>query len=734
MPARAAKKSKAGGGGAAKPGTADFQLAQWTQRQIHELLQCTPEETQMCAANILSMPLRDLEAFCDSTLTPMSPAEQRLDVHSRFYHRFLGKKEELGLLQQVGQKGSTSGTRGRDDDTASVVSAAASVAPSTAASTSVSGAAGKKKSRNKFTKSVEMAGEGKEAIIPVAQFCGCEGRKHELICNCQVCGKIVCAQEGDGPCFFCFSELMREPAHTKRKAAEATDVEQKEYLDSQREFLRAVGARDRLLKYQSERAQRTEVKDDQEDYYESSNSSWLTAAERAEQAAKEEKLRDERREKHRKGGAYAMHIDVVAGVMEQGLKYSASQQTKQELVAPADAVDGGKAADEELESGNIHMSRNVYIPEVRGPIAVRADADDLEDAAGACTAESALADGGVRALRCPDAAAAIVYHPGAQLQQLAVAQLRGRYAMDDVEAERHTDYLRKAPSIGEVRQWAAAVARLPGVSDPAFTDWVNAAAEELGLQRHRWSSAGVDGAAAEATDGDRAARAKGLAKPDAGVIAASTGRIQTEWDADVPAEGAAAARPRAGFPSASAEREAAAQQTAARLQRSPWVKVNSAVARQRDLASKVKLGGVMCLSMHQPWASLLVTGVKKHEGRTWETSHRGRMWIHAAAHQPSDDDIRDTENFYRSRGASRFPTHYPTSALLGCVTVDGCMDSDAYRAKLPAEEQESSSEWVFLCSNPQVLVLPLPMDGQHKIFQLSRSVIDSVKRQAGREM
>lgn len=28
-----------------------------------------------------------------------------------------------------------------------------------------------------------------------------------------------------------------------------------------------------------------------------------------------------------------------------------------------------------------------------------------------------------------------------------------------------------------------------------------------------------------------------------------------------------------------------------------------------------------CMSMHQPWASLLMAGIKKHEGRSWYTSH-----------------------------------------------------------------------------------------------------------------
>ncbi len=38
-----------------------------------------------------------------------------------------------------------------------------------------------------------------------------------------------------------------------------------------------------------------------------------------------------------------------------------------------------------------------------------------------------------------------------------------------------------------------------------------------------------------------------------------------------------------------------------------------------------------CMSMHQPYASLLVGGIKMHEGRAWYTPHRGRLWIAAAA-------------------------------------------------------------------------------------------------------
>ena len=38
-----------------------------------------------------------------------------------------------------------------------------------------------------------------------------------------------------------------------------------------------------------------------------------------------------------------------------------------------------------------------------------------------------------------------------------------------------------------------------------------------------------------------------------------------------------------------------------------------------------------CISMHQPWASLLVAGIKTVEGRSWSTKHRGPLWIASTA-------------------------------------------------------------------------------------------------------
>lgn len=49
--------------------------------------------------------------------------------------------------------------------------------------------------------------------------------------------------------------------------------------------------------------------------------------------------------------------------------------------------------------------------------------------------------------------------------------------------------------------------------------------------------------------------------------------------------------------------------------------------------------GLAVLSMHQPWASLLVYGLKRIEGRAWPTDYNGRLWIHATSTKPTAQDI-----------------------------------------------------------------------------------------------
>ncbi|KAL6344238.1 hypothetical protein AAG906_035463 [Vitis piasezkii] len=118
-----------------------------------------------------------------------------------------------------------------------------------------------------------------------------------------------------------------------------------------------------------------------------------------------------------------------------------------------------------------------------------------------------------------------------------------------------------------------------------------------------------------------------------------------------------------------------------------------------------------CLTLHQPWASLLVYGIKRVEGRSWPAPLRGRLWIHAASKVPDSDTIKAMENFYREIYAVngitdlKFPEHYPVSRLLGCVEVVGCVKCEELACWKEVPEGvrlEAQTEFCWLCEQPQI--------------------------------
>ncbi|KAI9556441.1 hypothetical protein GHT06_016229 [Daphnia sinensis] len=136
-----------------------------------------------------------------------------------------------------------------------------------------------------------------------------------------------------------------------------------------------------------------------------------------------------------------------------------------------------------------------------------------------------------------------------------------------------------------------------------------------------------------------------------------------------------------------------------------------------------------CLSMHQPYASLLVAGIKKHEGRTWYSSHRGRLWIASTVKEPLPEEIKQLESFYKNHYGKNdlsFPQNYPVGCLLGCVEVVDVLPQEEYRLQYP--NGESESPYVFICENPHELFVKFPNKGQHKIYKLDPAVHQTAKK------
>ncbi|XP_023704813.1 activating signal cointegrator 1 [Cryptotermes secundus] len=136
-----------------------------------------------------------------------------------------------------------------------------------------------------------------------------------------------------------------------------------------------------------------------------------------------------------------------------------------------------------------------------------------------------------------------------------------------------------------------------------------------------------------------------------------------------------------------------------------------------------------CLSLHQPWASLLVAGIKLHEGRTWYTSHRGCLWIAATAKVPMPQEIQDAEHSYEILNGGKkmwFPSQYPTGCLLGCVHVVDCLPQEEYRISFP--HGESDSPFVFICEDAKELPIRFPIQGKHKIYKLDPKIHTAARK------
>ncbi|XP_039324566.1 activating signal cointegrator 1 isoform X2 [Saimiri boliviensis] len=152
--------------------------------------------------------------------------------------------------------------------------------------------------------------------------------------------------------------------------------------------------------------------------------------------------------------------------------------------------------------------------------------------------------------------------------------------------------------------------------------------------------------------------------------------------------------------------------------------------RIQDQEFQEGFDGGWCLSIHQPWASLLVRGIKRVEGRSWYTPHRGRLWIAATAKKPSPQEVSELQATYRLlRGKDvEFPNDYPSGCLLGCVDLIDCLSQKQFKEQFPDISQESDSPFVFICKNPQEMVVKFPIKGNPKIWKLDSKIHQGAKK------
>lgn len=388
--------------------------------------------------------------------------------------------------------------------------------------------------------------KSKSVLLPGRHWCQCMAQKHKLVNNCVECGRIVCEQEGAGPCLFCHNLVCspEDQEYITRESKKGRKLHEKLMQQTQvgsivaadQSLDRAVAHKDKLLHYDQHGTERTQVIDDEGDYY-SVNNRWIEKEVKEELKRREAKL-DEMKSKSRRDKKFTLDL-IGRNVIEAESKKEENLTTN------------------EMGSETKDWNQND----------MRQDSNQ------------------VKALVNPT-----LNFPSLEFQYCHIKQSKE--------------------------------------------------------------------------------------------VAAGTSKKQT--------------------------------------------------ARVQDRGLQEMTDQGVCLSIHQPWASLLVKGIKKLEGRNWYTKHRGRLWVASTVQIPCKETVDEVETRYREIFADRqdcpeFPKAYPTGALLGSVNVVDCLTYEEYCDQNPNGLEENNSEYVFICEHPEELTIKLPVKGKHKIYHLEKSTLNAAR-------
>ena len=101
------------------------------------------------------------------------------------------------------------------------------------------------------------------------------------------------------------------------------------------------------------------------------------------------------------------------------------------------------------------------------------------------------------------------------------------------------------------------------------------------------------------------------------------------------------------------------------------------------------------LSIRQPYAAAILAGLKRNEHRSWPTTHRGPLLIHAALSRGGLSDLWEHPALRRG-------------ALLGTVDAVGC---ERYRG-----------EFRWRLRNPRAFAAPVPYKGRLGLWEVAEGV------------
>ena len=125
------------------------------------------------------------------------------------------------------------------------------------------------------------------------------------------------------------------------------------------------------------------------------------------------------------------------------------------------------------------------------------------------------------------------------------------------------------------------------------------------------------------------------------------------------------------------------------------------------------------LTIQQPWADLIASGIKRVENRSWPTSHRGLIAIHAGASQKAmkqNSGLVEGEPVY--------------SAIIAVAEIVDCLPLlDAVQRRLPGDPLEwvvshefTEGPYCWVLENVRRLEKPIPCTGALSLWTVPEEI------------
>lgn len=139
------------------------------------------------------------------------------------------------------------------------------------------------------------------------------------------------------------------------------------------------------------------------------------------------------------------------------------------------------------------------------------------------------------------------------------------------------------------------------------------------------------------------------------------------------------------------------------------------------------------ITLTQPWATEMALGFKHYETRSWSTSWRGELAIHAAKGFPAE-----AQQFaWTERAVGRVPERLPRGAIVAVVNVLDCLATEYVRDAVSALERHlgdySTGRYAFqtelICALPE----PVGCQGALGIWTVPEDIEQLVRQQMQEE-